>query len=93
MSVDSQQYREVERFRWYSDGWLAIDRENPLYVVDVRYSSLPNSIDALWGLLLDDQAPPDAHAIYHVERSRRTESLEKLLDLLAGMGCRPLDDV
>lgn len=92
LSVDSQQYREVERFRWYSNGWLAIDRENPLYVVDVRYSSLPTSIDALWGLLLNDQAPVDAHAIYHVERSRRTESLAKLLDLLAGVGCRPLDD-
>jgi inner membrane protein len=86
----SVQAREVERFGWYSDGWLAMDRDEPLYVVDVRYSSLPNRIDALWGLKLDARAPADAHAVYHVVRERRTEALEKLLGLLAGRGCRLL---
>lgn len=86
----SVQAREVERFGWYSDGWLAMDRDEPLYVVDVRYSSLPNRIDALWGLQLDETAPADAHAVYRVVRERRTESLEELLDLLAGRGCRGL---
>jgi inner membrane protein len=90
LEPESQQGRDVERFRWYSDGWLAIDREEPLYVVDVRYSSLPNRIDALWGLLLDEGAEQETHATYHVVRSRRTESLTSLLDLLAGRGCRAL---
>ncbi|MCB1684170.1 MAG: metal-dependent hydrolase [Pseudomonadales bacterium] len=87
---DSQQARDLERFRWYSDGWLALDPEEPLYIVDVRYSSLPNTIDALWGLKLDTEAGPDRHATYHVVQSRRTEAMDKLLDLLRGSACRNL---
>jgi len=92
LGEDTQQYRDIERFRWYADDWLAIDSDDPLYVVDVRYSSLPNRIDALWGLLLDGDAAADRHASYHVVRTRRTESLDQLTTLLAGTGCRYLSD-
>ena len=57
----SQQAKDLERFRWYSDGWLALDPEDPNYVVDVRYASLPNRIDALWGLKLDPAAAETTH--------------------------------
>lgn len=87
----SQQSRDVERFRWFSNGWLALDPEEPAYVVDVRYSALPNRIDALWGLRLDPQAEAGTHAEYHVLGGRRTESLPELLGLLRGEGCRPLE--
>jgi inner membrane protein len=83
----SQQYRDVERFRWYSDDYLALDHAEPLYIVDVRYSSLPNRIDALWGLQLDDSARPGRHATYRVVSSRRTEALDQLGALLRGVGC------
>jgi inner membrane protein len=86
----SQQWRDVARFAWFSDGWLALDREDPLYVVDIRYSSLPNRIDALWGLKLNPLAGASAHAHYHVVRARRTSSLTGLLDLARGDGCREL---
>lgn len=86
----SQQAMDLDRFGWYSDHWLAIDREDPLYVVDVRYASLPNRIDALWGLQLDPGAAPDAHSVWHVVRARRTDDLDQLLGLLAGRGCRAL---
>jgi inner membrane protein len=85
----SQQWLDVERFRWYADDWLALDRQDPNYVVDVRYAALPNRIDALWGLKLDPAAHLERHAVYHVVRSRRSESLDGLLDLLLGRGCEP----
>lgn len=89
---DSQQARDLARFAWYSDGWLAVDPEDPGYVVDVRYAALPNRIEALWGLKVDEQAAADGHAVWHVLQSRRSEDLAGLLDLLAGHGCRRLSD-
>jgi inner membrane protein len=90
LDPSTQQYRDLERFRWYSDDFLALDQDDPLYVVDVRYASLPNRIDALWGLKLDDQAAPQQHGVYHVVSSRRTEDLDHLWALLKGVGCRNL---
>jgi len=90
LAASSQQYADVQRFRRYSDDWLAMDREDPLYVVDVRYSALPNRIDALWGIKLNALASADTHAIYHVVSSRRSEMLGQLVGLLQGSGCRPV---
>jgi inner membrane protein len=87
LEPDSQQAEDLDRFAWYSDEWLALDPEDPGYVVDVRYASLPNRIDALWGLKLDPDADRDAHSVWHVVRSRRSEDLDQLLGLLAGRGC------
>lgn len=87
---DSQQAKDLIRFHWYSDGWLALDPNDPDYVVDVRYAALPNRIDALWGLKVDRSAAADAHTRWHLVQSRRSEDLDQLLDLLAGDGCRSL---
>ena len=91
LEPDTQQARDLERFRWYSDGWLALDPTDRNYVVDVRYASLPNRIEALWGLKLNPKAQPDEHSVWHVVRSRRSEDLDLLLALLAGQGCKPVD--
>jgi len=60
----SQQAEDIERFRWFSDGYLAIDRRNPNRVVDIRYSMLPNEIAALWGIELSPAASKESYAQY-----------------------------
>ena len=90
LEPSSQQAKDLDRFGWYSNGWLAMDMKDPLYVVDVRYSTLPNRIDALWGLKLDPDAPTDEHTAWHVVEARRTHDLDQLFGLLAGRDCRPL---
>jgi inner membrane protein len=90
LQPDSQQAVDLERFAWYADDWLALDAEDVNYVVDVRYSAVPNRISALWGLELNPSAARDEHAEYRVVRSRRTEDSGALLDLLRGVGCEPL---
>ena len=57
----SQQARDVERFRWFSNSYLAIDPTKPDRVIDVRYSVVPNEINALWAIDLDRRKPDDAH--------------------------------
>jgi inner membrane protein len=90
LDAGSQQAKDLDRFGWYSDGWLALDPGDPTYVVDVRYASLPNRIEALWGLKFDPAAGPAIHSRWHVIRSRRSEELDQLLGLLKGDGCLPV---
>lgn len=76
----SQQARDIERFRWFSNDYLAMDAQNR--IGDVRYSVLPNEIKPMWGILLDPTAESDAHVTYFT--SRREPSGKKLLQMLLG---------
>ena len=68
LDPESQQARDVERFRWFSAGFLAKSDAMDGLIVDMRYSMLPNSAKALWGILLSEDAEPDAHVGYRVMR-------------------------
>lgn len=58
---DSQQALDIERFRWFSNHYLAVDPEISNRIIDVRYSVVPNEIDALWAIDLDENKGPDEH--------------------------------
>lgn len=90
LDPDSQQAQDLARFAWYSDGWLAVDPTDPGYVVDVRYAALPNRIEALWGLRVNENAGADEHTDWHIVPSRRSDDLAGLIGLIRGAGCRPL---
>ena len=53
----SRQARDVERFRRFSDGYVAVDPRRPNRIIDMRYSMVPNTIDPLWGIDLDPRGP------------------------------------
>ena len=80
----SQQARDIERFRRFSDGFVAADPERPNRIIDVRYSFVPNTASALWSIELAPEAPPNAHARYLTHRERARESLGILWRMLAG---------
>lgn len=65
---NSQQIKDIERFRWFSKGYIALDKNNPNRVIDVRYSMLPQEINALWGIELSPTAKIDQHAQYYTDR-------------------------
>ena len=67
LQPDSQQGRDVERFRWFSGDYLALTGENT--ITDIRYSLVPNEIDGLWGISLDPGAAPHEHVRYASRRS------------------------
>lgn len=74
----SQQAKDIERFRWFSDGFVAQDPTRPNRIIDVRYSFLPNTVSALWSIELAPDAPPTAHARYRTHREQARESLGAL---------------
>ena len=80
----SQQARDIERFRWFSNDYLAVDRDDTLLVVDMRYSHLPNEIKGLWGIRLDPNAPADEHVTWITRRSADSERFEHLWAMLKG---------
>lgn len=82
LDLKSQQARDIERFRWFSNDYLAMDRGRADFVVDMRYSLLPNEIDALWGIQLSRAAGADTHVRYAARRSVTPERRAKLIDML-----------
>ncbi|MBN1240712.1 MAG: metal-dependent hydrolase [Gammaproteobacteria bacterium] len=78
----SQQARDVERFRRISDGFLSPDPRVPGRIVDLRYSMVPNEIDAFWAVVLDSGAAPDEHADFVTTRERAPEQAVRLLDMM-----------
>ena len=80
----SQQARDLERFRWFSSDYLAMDTDNPLLVVDMRYSLLPNEIKGLWGIEFDPEADAAAHVRYRAQRSADAERARRLWAMLKG---------
>ena len=84
LDAKSQQARDVERFRWFSNDYLAIDRDDPSLIVDMRYSHLPNEIQGLWGIRLNPDASVDEHVTWIARRSAGSERFEQLWAMLKG---------
>ncbi|MFT7687183.1 MAG: inner membrane protein [Candidatus Azotimanducaceae bacterium] len=80
----SQQAKDLDRFNWFSQGYLAIDKKDPLIVIDMRYSMLPNEINALWGIRFDPNAKIDQHIDYVSNRDVSQDRRDKLWIMLKG---------
>jgi len=81
---DSQQAIDVERFRWFSNDYVALDPEFPDRVIDVRYSLIPNQVKALWSIQLDPSAPADGHVRYLAHRDANERRRQMFKDMLLG---------
>ena len=45
-----QQLVDVDRFSWFSQDFVAVDPDASNRIIDVRYSTVPNQLAALWEL-------------------------------------------
>ena len=66
----SRQAIDVARFDWFSQHYTALSPDDPLRIIDIRYSLLPNELDALWSIKLNPLAP-DSGVDYQVHRDRQ----------------------
>ncbi len=78
----SQQAKDIERFRWFSGGYVAIDKQNPAQIIDVRYSMLPQQIEPLWGIRLAQTSDATAPAVYYTQRSNSAQAIDELYNML-----------
>lgn len=82
LQPDSQQARDVERFRWFSGDYLALVDDHT--ITDIRYSLVPNEIQGLWGITLDPRAAPHEHVRYSSSRATTTSRWQAFRDILMG---------
>ncbi len=84
LRVNTQQADDLMRFTWFSDEYVALHPRNPREVIDIRYSMLPQQIDPLWGILLDEQAGEHEHAEYRTHRENADTRLGSYWRMLLG---------
>jgi len=87
LDLESQQRKDIERFRWFSQDYLGFDYEKSL-VTDVRYSMVPNQIVPMWGVVIDVQKSKNEHAIWWTSRTLEQSQLDMFKDMLIGKTCR-----
>ena len=90
LDPDSQQARDIERFRWFSMGYLALDPAHAGRIVDLRYSLLPNEIRPLWSIDVDRAAPAQQHVAYRTHRAGREGALRRLGLMIRGKPLPPV---
>ena len=78
----SQQAKDIERFRWFSNGYIALSKINPNQIIDIRYSTLPNKGDGLWGIELNPTAEKDEHIKMVTNRRSRSKTYKKLWNII-----------
>ena len=86
LDKESQQKKDIERFRWFSQDYLGYDKENNI-VTDVRYSMIPNQIAPMWGLIIDDQRGKNEHATWWTSRNLDQSQIDLFIDMLKGKNC------
>lgn len=84
LNDQSQQAKDIERFRWFSSSFIALDPENKNRIVDIRYSMLPHQISPLWGIDLTPDAAPDEHAQYVTTRGQTGKAFSVLWQMIIG---------
>ena len=78
---DSVQAKDIERFRWFSAGFLAKVPNDNLMIMDVRYSFIPNELSPLWVIRLNPKTP-EQHVEYLDIRDNVIKDRQRFLDLL-----------
>lgn len=83
---NSQQAKDIERFRWFSDDYLAVSANDKKLISDVRYSFIPNNINSMWGIEINkrliDDGDYDAHVFYEINNNLDKETRDLFLDML-----------
>lgn len=86
LNRESQQAKDIDRFREFSMGYLALDPNHINRIIDSRYSMIPNEIEPIWSIEL---APSPTHNVsQHVSfitnRSNSQQKLRQLITMIKG---------
>ncbi len=88
--LESQQICDLERFRFFSQGYLYRLPEQPNIIGDLRYSMFPDSIQPLWGIRLKPNQP-NKHVSFEYFRNTDKPHLVRLFCMIQGKKVSPID--
>ncbi|WP_428086280.1 metal-dependent hydrolase [Candidatus Thioglobus sp.] len=84
LEAKGQQNKDIDRFNWFSQGFLAVHPDYPNRIIDMRYAFLPNKIDALWMIELAADKNNDVHVKYLHELKESKKYLPTFWKMLKG---------
>ena len=84
LDPSSQQARDIERFRWFSAGYLALSATHDDTIIDMRYSMLPHRVDGLWGVVLSRHAGVGEHVKFLSLRNADEATRHQLAAMILG---------
>ena len=64
--------RDVRRFAWFADGWVARSAADPSVIGDARYSLSPDRFEPVWGIRFTPGLEPPVQWVDH-SRGRRVD--------------------
>ena len=80
----SQLDKDIDRFSWFSNGYLAIDKNKENTIIDIRYSGLPHEIEGLWGISYQPDSQ-DKHVSYETLRGDPRKKMPTLWKMIKGL--------
>lgn len=84
LATNSQQAKDIARFNWFSNGYIARDPNHPQRIIDIRYSMVANEINALWSIELAANAGNADHVIYLTQRERSAQTMDNFWKMIRG---------
>lgn len=83
LPAGSRAHADLIRFERFADALLVRHPRRPQMLGDARYSMLPTTIEPLWGIVVDVQAP-DAPIGFETTRRFTPEIRGRFIDMLLG---------
>ena len=87
---DSVLADDIERFRFFSQGYLYSYSDETNLVADLRYAMFPDSIRPLWGIRMNP-ANSKHHVSMEYFRDHSKGSMDRLWRMVRGKAVHPLD--
>jgi len=84
LTTEQTQLDDIRRFGEFSKGYTAIDPNDRHLIIDVRYSMVPNDINALWGIRFHCNGVADQHVDYEIHREITNEKRQRFFTMLRG---------
>lgn len=76
-------YNDIQRFKTFSNDYIAFDQSQKNVIGDLRYSMLPISAKPLWGIVINKNEPQQ-HADYRFFRDSSTSIRQQFINMLLG---------
>ncbi len=83
LAADSALRHDIERFQYFSDGFVIADQDRENVLVDARYSMLPTGLKPIWGIDMSE-ASSTQHAQFYHYRDRSGFTRERFLGMVLG---------
>ena len=81
IAENSVLYNDIQRFKSFSNDFVAIDPTQSNVIGDIRYSMLPTSTKPLWGIIIDKNNP-QKHPDYQFFRDNSNNIRKKFINML-----------